>query len=103
MLAFTSVVEVILYIWAWIFHFFITNYMNFIDEINKSLAKDLGLRFELVYPQLVLTVKWKFDYIICRKIKKRKKFWAAINWCIGIKMEKRFTWNGILGPGILCL
>ena len=53
--------------------------MNFIDEINKSLAKDLGLRFELVYPQLVLTVKWKFDYIICRKIKKKKKFWAAIN------------------------
>ena len=30
---------------------------NFIEEINKFLAKDLGSRFELVYPQLVLTVK----------------------------------------------
>ena len=35
----------------------IKNYPNFIEEINKFLAKDLGLRFELVYPQLVLTVK----------------------------------------------
>ena len=35
--------------------------LDFIDEINRLLAKDLGSRFELVYPQLVLTVKWKID------------------------------------------
>lgn len=52
--------------------FSITNYVDFIDEINKFLAKDLGSHFELVYPQLGLTDKWKFDYIICRKIKKEK-------------------------------
>ena len=37
--------------------FSIRNYVDFIDEINKFLAKDLGSRFELVCPQLVLTVK----------------------------------------------
>ena len=37
-------------------HFSIRNYVDFIDEINKFLAKDLGSRFELVCPQLVLTV-----------------------------------------------
>ena len=34
------------------------------------MAKDLDSRFELVYPQLVLTVKWKFAYIISKKLKK---------------------------------
>ena len=33
----------------------IKNYTNLIEEINKLLAMDLG--FQLVYPQLVLTVK----------------------------------------------
>ena len=47
-------------------------YLDFIEEINKFLAKDLGSRFELVYPQLVLTIKWKYDYIILRKTKKNK-------------------------------
>ena len=50
----------------------IKNYPDFIEEINKFLAKDLDSRFQLVYPQLVLTVKWKFDYIILRKLKKNK-------------------------------
>ena len=43
-----------------------------IGEINKFLAKDHGSCFELVYPQLVLTVKWKYDYITLRKTKKKK-------------------------------
>ena len=37
--------------------FFFINDVDFIDEINKFLSKDLGWRFELVCPQLVLTVK----------------------------------------------
>ena len=49
----------------------IKNYPDFIDEINKFLAKDLRSSFELIYPQLVLTVKWKFDYIVGRKLKKK--------------------------------
>ena len=52
--------------------FSVKNYPDFIDEINKFLSKDLGTRFELVYPQLILTVKWKFDYIICRQVRKEK-------------------------------
>ena len=28
--------------------------------------------FELVYPQLVLTVKWEFDNIIAKKLKNGK-------------------------------
>ena len=51
----------------------IDNYQDFIDEINNFLSKDLGSCFEFVYPQCVLTVKWKFDYIICRKVKKEKQ------------------------------
>ena len=35
----------------------IKNYPDFIEEINKFLAKDFDSRFELVYPQLMLTVK----------------------------------------------
>ena len=50
----------------------IKNYSSFIKEINNFLSKDLDSRFKLVEPLLVLTVKWKFDYIICRKIKKEK-------------------------------
>ena len=46
----------------------IKNYPDFIEGIIKFLAKNLDSRFfELVYLQLVLTVKWKFDYIILRK------------------------------------
>ena len=51
----------------------IKSYPGLIGEINKFLAKDLGSCFELVYPQLVLTVKWKYDYITLRKTKKNKK------------------------------
>ena len=50
----------------------IKNYPDFIGEIDKFLAKNLGSCFELVYPQLFLTVKWKFDYIACRKPKNEK-------------------------------
>ena len=52
--------------------FSVKNYPHFIDEINKFLSKDLSTRFEFVYSQLVLTVKWRFDYIICRKVRKEK-------------------------------
>ena len=48
----------------------IKNYPDLIEEINKFLAMESG--FELVYPQLVLTVKWKFDYIIVKKLKNGK-------------------------------
>ena len=50
----------------------IKNYPDFIEEVNKFLAKNLDPCFKLVYPQLVLTVKLKFDYIILREIKKIK-------------------------------
>ena len=49
----------------------IKNYPNLIEEINKVLAMESG--FELVYPQLVLTVKWKYDYIIAKKLKNGKQ------------------------------
>ena len=48
----------------------IKNYLNLIEEINKFLALDLG--FELLYPQLVLPVKWKFDDKIVKKFKNGK-------------------------------
>ena len=51
----------------------IKNYPDFIDKINKFLTKDLGSSFELVYPQLVLTIRWKLGYIVCRKLKKEKR------------------------------
>ena len=35
----------------------IKNYPEFIEEINNFLAKDFDSRFELVYPQLMLTGK----------------------------------------------
>ena len=51
--------------------FSIKSYPDFIEEINKLLTKYFdNSRFVLVYPQIVLTVKWKYDYIISRKKKK---------------------------------
>ena len=41
--------------------YLIKNYPELIEEVNRFLAKDLGNQFELVYSQLLLTVKWKFD------------------------------------------
>ena len=52
--------------------FSVKTYPDFIDEINKFLSKVLGTRFELVYPQLIVTVEWKFDYIICKNVRKEK-------------------------------
>ena len=72
MLVSTLVVKVILYYGLGVLLYFIDNYPDFIDKINNFLLKDLGSSFELVYPQLVLTVQWKFDYIICGKVKKEK-------------------------------
>ena len=41
------------------------NYSDFVKEIHKFLSRDLDSnRLLLVEPQLVLTAKWKFDYII---------------------------------------
>ena len=48
----------------------VKNYPDLIEEINKVLAMESG--FELVYPQLILTVKWKYDYIIAKKLKNGK-------------------------------
>ena len=47
------------------------NYPDLIEEINKVSAMESG--FELVYPQLSLTIKWKYDYIIAKKIKNGKQ------------------------------
>ena len=52
--------------------FSMKNYPDLIDEINKFLSKDVGTHFELFHSQFVLTVKWKFDYIICRKVRNEK-------------------------------
>ena len=47
------------------------HYSDFVKEIHKFLSKDLdSSRFQLVEPRLVLTVKWKYDYIVVKKIKK---------------------------------
>ena len=48
----------------------IKNYPDLIEEINKFLAMESC--FELIYPQLVLTVKWKFDLITAKKLKNGK-------------------------------
>ena len=49
------------------------NHLEFVKEIHEFLSKDLDpTRFQLVDPQLVLTVKWKYDYIIVRNIKKKR-------------------------------
>ena len=49
----------------------IKNYPDLIEEINKVLAMESG--FELVYAQLVLTVKQKYDYILAKKLKNGKQ------------------------------
>ena len=49
----------------------IKNYPDLTEEINKVLAMESG--FELVYPQLILSVTWKYDYIIAKKIKNGKQ------------------------------
>ena len=49
----------------------VKNDPDFIEEINKFLPKNLDPCFILVYPKLVLSVKWKFDNIILRKIKNK--------------------------------
>ena len=49
----------------------IKNYPDLIEEIDKVLAMESG--FELVYAQLVLTVKWKYDYILAKKLKNGKQ------------------------------
>ena len=41
----------------------IKNYPDFIEEINEFLVKDLDSEIDLVYPQLVLAVKWTLDNI----------------------------------------
>ena len=52
--------------------FSMKNYPDLIDEINKFLSKDVGTHFELFHSQFVLTVKWKFDYIIWRNVRNEK-------------------------------
>ena len=55
----------------------IKNYPNFIDEVNKFLAKDISPRFELVYPQLVITVKWKLITLFAEKLMRKKNLMNA--------------------------
>ena len=47
------------------------NYSDFVKKNYKFLSRDLdSSRFQLVEPKLVLTVKWKYNYIVVKKIKK---------------------------------
>ena len=45
------------------------NYKDFLDEIDKFLTENLVKDFKRVYPpKLVLSTRWKHDYIICTKV-----------------------------------
>ena len=49
------------------------NYSDFVKEIHKFLSIDLDSScFQLVEPQLALTVKWEYDYTVVKKIKKKR-------------------------------
>ena len=45
------------------------NYEDFLDNIDKFLTENLVKDFKRVYPpKLVLSTRWKQDYIICAKV-----------------------------------
>ena len=46
------------------------NYKKFIEEVNSFLSEHLHSQFICVFsPKLVISTKWKHDYIIYRKAK----------------------------------
>ena len=47
------------------FFFFFENYKDFLDQIDKFLTEHLVKEFKTVHPpKLVLSTRWKHDYII---------------------------------------
>ena len=47
-----------------------------IDQLQSFTSDELDERFKLMFPQLLFTIKWKYDYIIFRKkvnLKKQSK------------------------------
>ena len=58
-------------------------YLNFnqiIEKINDFFDEYLAEKFETNYPKLIQSSKWKFDYIIGRKIfsLKQKELWIVL-------------------------
>ena len=51
-----------------------SHYINYSGDI---LRKKQDMSFKFVLPQLIHTVKWKFDYILFRKARKE---WTVILW-----------------------
>ena len=77
--------------------FSIKNYPDFIEEINKLLTKCFdNSRFVLVYPQLVLTVKWKYDYINSRKKRKMANPMNAYVPRFVSNDLKWYDWDGLM-------
>ena len=49
--------------------FSIENYKELLDKIDKFLGQHLVKNFESVYPpKLILSTKWKHDYIVYSKL-----------------------------------
>ena len=70
MLVFMLAGEIIVFIWHLIILFFsYLNYANIIEQINEFFDEHLAKKFNVNYPQLIHTAKWKFDYIVARKKK----------------------------------
>ena len=44
-----------------------SNFKQIIEQMNKFFDDHLVARFEMNYPQLIHSTKWKFDYIVARK------------------------------------
>ena len=47
--------------------FTIKGYQSIIAEIKDFMSEELDDHFNFVFPQLVLTVKWKYDCIVFKK------------------------------------
>lgn len=61
--------------------FFYTRHDQITDEINSFMSGELDEKFKILFPQLVATVKWKYNYIIFQKkliLKKKKKFFFLL-------------------------
>ena len=53
--------------------FTLKNHTSIISEMRDFMFDELDERFTFCFPQLVLTVKWKYDYIIFKKKADGKK------------------------------
>ena len=61
--------------------FFYTRHDQITDEINSFMSGELAEKFKILFPQLVATVKWKYNYIIFQKkliLKKKKNFFLLV-------------------------